>query len=140
MEPLTAISTALASLKTATEIAQLLRSADKGFIEAEYKLKLADMMSSLADTRIAISELKELLISKDEEITNLNITIKSLEINRSELTHKNGLYYMEGDESPFCPQCIESSGRRFHLQRTTKHELMRGNWKCTNCGNFFIGR
>ena len=79
MEPITAIATALSSIKTATEIAQLLKTSDDAYLKAELKLRMAELMVALADTKIAISELKDVLQKKDEEIALL--ISKSKEVN-----------------------------------------------------------
>jgi hypothetical protein len=46
MDPISAITTALTSIKTASEIARLLIDADVSLQKAELKLKLADLVVS----------------------------------------------------------------------------------------------
>ncbi len=58
MTDFTAIASILGSVKTATEIAKLLKNTDLSFEQAEMKLKLADIISALADARIEISEIQ----------------------------------------------------------------------------------
>ncbi len=69
MSGLTAISHALS-------IAKELREIDRGVDEAAYKLKIADLIETLADTKIALSEAKEAISEKDAEIAKLLRTIE----------------------------------------------------------------
>jgi len=61
MPDLVTIGAALSSLKTASEIVKFLRESDLSFERAELKLKLADLMNTLADARIDLIEVQESL-------------------------------------------------------------------------------
>ena len=52
MADLATIGAALSSLKTATEIVKFIRESDVNLEKAELKLKLADLLGSLADTKM----------------------------------------------------------------------------------------
>lgn len=71
MDPISLITSAITSLKTATEITQLLKVSDEDYIRSELKLRLAELMNALADAKISIAELKLLLQEKDEKIREL---------------------------------------------------------------------
>lgn len=62
MPDLATIGAALSSLKTATDIVKFLRSSDLSLERAE--LKLADLLSSLADAKIELIEGQDTLAEK----------------------------------------------------------------------------
>jgi hypothetical protein len=59
--------TALATAAQAIKLAQDLRGIDKAIDAAEYKLKIADLTNALSDIKIALTDAKEELASKDAE-------------------------------------------------------------------------
>ena len=66
------VSAVLGSIKTATEIAKILKESNVSLEKAEFKLKLAELISSLADAKIEMSEIQQLLVEKDSKIRKLN--------------------------------------------------------------------
>ena len=113
MDPISVIATAISSIKTATEIAQILKVSESSIAEAENKLRIADIMNALADTKIAISEMKDILVAKDEEIASLK---KRLEDKRN-IDFRNGIY-IEKDEAGkqianYCPRCLDVDIKKY---------------------------
>jgi len=68
MPDIATISSILTSIKTATEIAKFLKDTNISLERAETKLKLAEMVSALADARLKTAEIQELLIEKDKKM------------------------------------------------------------------------
>ncbi|HEY3275716.1 MAG TPA: hypothetical protein VGJ94_03775 [Syntrophorhabdaceae bacterium] len=59
------------SIKTATDIAALLRESNLSFQHTELKLKLADLERTLAEARGELAEIQEAMSSKDKYISEL---------------------------------------------------------------------
>jgi hypothetical protein len=55
------ISAILTSVKTATDIAKLLKASDVSLEKAETKLKLADLIGALADVKMQLADVRESL-------------------------------------------------------------------------------
>ena len=134
MDPITAIVTALSGIKTATEIAQLLKTSDDAYLKAELKLRMAELMIALADTKIAISELKEIIQKKDDEISLLSSKNKEIDslifiepIYRKKL--ENGEY-----EGYYCQRCYDVDKK---VVRLIKHNS--DSYYCNECKNTYYG-
>ncbi len=126
------ISAALGSLKIATDIAKLISESSGSLEKAEFKLKLAELISSLADAKIKITEVQHALSDKDTELSKL----------REQLSIKGKLKWVrphywvidEGQkDGPYCQQCYDKN-----------HELIRlsddydnGYWECKTCKNAY---
>ena len=68
---LASVSTLLSSINTASGIAKLIKESDVSLEKAETKLKLADLISALADARVEVSEIQQTLVDKDAQINKL---------------------------------------------------------------------
>lgn len=65
------ISAGLVALVHAVGIAKDLRDIERGVDEASFKLKLAELIEALAESKIALSEAKQGLRDRDERIVEL---------------------------------------------------------------------
>ncbi|MES2135179.1 MAG: hypothetical protein V4449_03005 [Patescibacteria group bacterium] len=88
------------------------------------------------DLQEKIVNLREYIISiKDENITlkEENQALKLELSTEHDFFLKNGLYWREGDQVPFCQKCLDGSKKRIHLQpwNTT------GGWKCFECTSYY---
>lgn len=70
-DAITTVAAVLTSLKTATDIAKFLRESDLSIERAELKLKLADLIGALADTKIELAGLQEAISDKDNVLRSL---------------------------------------------------------------------
>ena len=111
MPDLGSISTAIATIKKSMEIAKLIKDSSSSLGEAETKLKLAELISSLANLKMELADIKVNLIEKDEEIRELKNKIEEKE----SLIFDGKFYLKEGDNIPFCPTCWESNKKAIHL-------------------------
>lgn len=123
----TTIATAFSSVKAALELAKTLKDGFKSLEEAETKLKLAELVSSLADAKLEIANIQDTLLEKDSEIRRLH---NKLEI-RASLKWIAPAYYLVDEaenrqEGPYCQQCLDSDDKLIRLQ--TKDS--KGLWKC----------
>jgi len=132
MVDINSISAALGSLKTATDIAKLIKESGAKLEQAEVKLKVAELVSSLADAKMEIADIQNLLVDKDQQITKLN----------EELSTKNNVvweapyYWVKENESkdgPFCQHCFDKDKLLIRLQQHS----VKGSWKCFSCNGYF---
>lgn len=134
MPDIATITAALSGIKTATEIATILRSSDASLAAAEQKAKLADLVSALADVKIELASVRELLLEKDQEIKALSESFKT----RGSLEYRKPYYVLvEGEEEdgPFCQQCYDNGGKLIRLQGEETHY-----WRCRTCHASYQGR
>ncbi|WJR67652.1 hypothetical protein QTA58_02485 [Neorhizobium sp. CSC1952] len=127
------IATGLSMAAQAIGIAKDLREIDKGLDAGEFKAKMAELYSSLADVKMALADAQEELKARNQEIERLraSFAIKETTIKKdgfSMLAFEDGT--PRGD--PFCPVCEQKEGRLFHIA-----ELSGGKSKCPNCQSEF---
>lgn len=127
------ISAILTSVKTATDIAKLLKESDVSLEKAETKLKLADLIGALADVKMQLADVRESLAAKDEEIKKLLNELKQ----KGNLTYEQPYYWLEtenGKDGPFCPSCQDDQQK---LARLIESKGTQGYWTCCVCGKNF---
>lgn len=133
MPDLAAISAILTSIKTAADIAKALREADVTFEKAESKLKLADLMTALADARMSTATIQEQLSEKDQRIRDLEVELAT----QKQMTYSSPFYWrIEGDrrDGPYCQRCYDKDRSAIHLQ-----DLHNGYWECAACNSTYQG-
>jgi hypothetical protein len=124
----------LGSLKTATEIAKLIKDSDLSLEKAETKLKLADLVSSLADAKLQAAEIQQSLLDRDEKIRKLEGEAKL----RAELKWEAPCYWLantQGQPEPYCQHCYDGSNKLVRL-----HSDGDGLFQCRVCSNSFQTR
>ena len=128
---LAAIGSLLGSLKTATEIAKFIRESDLSIEKAETKLKLAELISALADAKIEAAEVQQAILERDELIRDLKAAAKL----RTDLVWRQPCYFLanaQGEEDPYCQSCYDSEGRLSRL-----HADGHGHFQCRVCKQSF---
>ncbi len=130
MPDFTAIASILGSVKTATEIAKLLKESNSSLEQAEVKLQLADLISALADAKIETAEVQNLILQKDETIKELQ---ESFQIKKNVKYEKPyyWLYQENKKEGPFCQHCYDKDDRLIRLQSSNDN----GYWERKVCSN-----
>jgi len=121
------IGSLLSSLKTATDIAKLIRESDVSLEKAETKLKLAELVSALADVKIEAAEIQQALLDRDEEIRKLTAAAKL----QADLRWEQPCYFLkngDGGEEPFCQNCYDSEKKLSRL-----HTDGEGSFHCRVC-------
>ena len=125
------ISALLTSVKTATDIAKLVKDSGSSLEAAEIKLNMAELISTLADVKIELAEVQDELRAKE-------LSIQRLE---NELSKKQGttfdgrMYWSSGDDTPFCAICMEKDEKYHHLSYLPKGEYCSEQWYCKICKN-----
>jgi hypothetical protein len=89
MPDLSTITTALAGIKAAMNIAELIKENQSSLAGTELKLKLADLLSSLADAKIQLVEAQNTLIERDKRISELEEAFQA----KDTLTGRRDVYY-----------------------------------------------
>ena len=126
---ITSIATVLNSLKTATEIAKLIKNSDVSLEKAESKLKLADLISALADAKIEVTEIQQSLLEKENVILELK---SKLEV-KSKINWEKPYYWVVDSrqkDGPFCQHCYDKNRELIRLQGNGE-----GYWECKSCKN-----
>lgn len=112
MADLALIGTAISSLKTSMDIAKAINNSTTTLSEAETKLKIADLISTLADARTELADVQDLIREKDYKIRSLKEEISK----KKSLSFDGKLYWQENDNTPFCSICWEKDEKLVHLK------------------------
>lgn len=90
-------------------------------------MKLADLISSLADVKLEAAEIQQSILEKDERIRQLESEAKV----RNEVEWREPCYFLtntEGVDEPFCQYCYDSSKNLSRL-----HSDNKGRYVCRVC-------
>jgi hypothetical protein len=129
---LSSITSALAGIKQATDIAKIIKDSSSSLEAAEIKLKLADLVSTLADAKIEIVNIKDAVTGKDDEIKRLKGIIEI----SAKVNWKPPYYFLkDGDrkDGPYCQKCYDSNRKLIRLQALRE----KGSWQCKECKNTY---
>jgi multidrug efflux pump subunit AcrA (membrane-fusion protein) len=125
------LGTALGSIKTATDIAKLIKDSGTSLEQAEVKLQIAELISSLADIKMELADVQTILVEKDQNILELE---KQLNTKKSVVWSKPYYFVENGEEKdgPYCQQCYDTDNKLIRLQGGgTKF------WNCLTCKSHF---
>jgi hypothetical protein len=134
---MTTIADGIAAVAAALNLAKELVGVNKAFGEAEFKLKIAELTTSLSTAKMALSDAQEELQKKEAENASLR---KSFEF-RGELIEIKGFKYRKGKErqavgAPFCPRCEQNVGKFYQLTKRHKPGVP---FACPNCDAEYTG-
>ena len=122
------IAVAVGSVKSAIEIAKILKDSADSFDKAEVKLQLAELIGSLADAKMQIAEIQEALLESDREKKEL---LDKLNL-KENLVYEKPYYWKktteEEKEGPFCQLCYDKDQKLIRLQ-----DWGNGEWNCQSC-------
>ena len=127
----TSVTAALGSLKTATDIAKFIKESDLTLDKAETKLKLAELISALADAKLDVVNVQEKLAAAEGQIRALEAELQI----KGDIRWKEPLYWLEGDgrtDGPFCQHCYDSDRKLVRLQGNGE-----GWYECKVCKNSY---
>ncbi|MDO9309258.1 MAG: hypothetical protein Q7V04_09365 [Deltaproteobacteria bacterium] len=127
MTDLTTIGVALNGIKAAVDIAKAMKNADVSLEKAEMKYKLAELIEALADAKMNVAEVRDILQEKDAEIKKLQ---DALEMN-GKVIRKGNYYVLEddpdGERNKYCLTCWDYDKKLVSLL------LGNGTIKCSIC-------
>lgn len=133
---LTSITAALSAIKSAADIAELIKKSSSSLEEAEIKLKLAELIGNLADSKMEIANVKISMMEKEDEIRQLK------EKNRIEYEIEwcDPYYFIvkenENKEGPYCQRCYDANKQLIRLQSPHKD----GFWECKQCEKTYLDK
>ena len=127
------LAAALSVLGQAIGLAKDLKEIDAGFNLAAMKANAADLYGSLADVKMALTDARDDLREKDDEIVRLR---SAFAFGGTLVEYHGYKYEAKADGSPrgtpYCPRCEQNLGRYYRLTPSTKlHE--RGDSECPEC-------
>lgn len=129
---ITTITSLLGGVKTATDIARAIKDSGATLEGAEMKLKLADLISALADVKIEAATVQTQLLEAQEQIRKLEAAAKQ----QAALVWRQPCYWlprdMDGVEEPYCQPCHDNDKRLSRL-----HEDGKGAYTCLVCKTVF---
>ncbi len=125
---ITAITASITALKGLREI-------NAEYDKAELKAQLADVMSSLADAKIALSEAQEVIAGQSKEISVLKTTFEK----SAKLVEHRGYKYETNEKGqpkgePFCPRCEQRDG---FLMRLSQSKGAVTELQCPECKSIY---
>ena len=125
------IAGTLAVVGQAIGIAKDLREIDKSLDSSEFKAKMAELYSSLADVKMALADAQEDLWAKDKIIADLRSNFQR----KIDLVDYRGYKYSRDlngkpQGEPFCPRCEQNLGRFYRLAHGTGNY---GQLRCPEC-------
>jgi ribosomal protein L37AE/L43A len=130
---LTSITAALSGIKSATDIARLIKNSGASLEAAEIKFKLAELLDSLSDSKIEIANIKEMVLEKELKIQELTAQIDL----RANVIWENPYYFKLSEtgekDGPFCQKCYDSDKELIRLQSPNNN----GYWQCKACKSDF---
>ncbi|MGI3026535.1 hypothetical protein ACRTC8_17550 [Vibrio cholerae] len=133
MADIAVISAALGSLKTAHELAKIIKTSGDSLEKAEIKFQLAELISALAEAKIELADIQSTIIQKDEQIKEQQCQLSE----REKLEYEAPYYWrIDGDkkDGPFCQKCCDVNSLLVRLQTTR----VCGCWICKNCGKDYL--
>ncbi|NIF34196.1 hypothetical protein F3J29_18895 [Enterobacter sp. Cy-643] len=129
---LAAISSTLELVNKSVDLVRNLRKkGDDELNAAEMRNTLIDLLDDLVEVKSEFISLKAVLLNKEEEIQSLKAKLEG----KNKPIFDGNIYWLEGDETPFCTKCYEKNSLVFHLSvakanpswGTSEH------WYCRNC-------
>ena len=128
------IATLFGTIKQATDLAKLIKDSGSTLERAEHKMKLAELLSALADAKMQAAEVQDVLLEKDNAIRELRarLDVKGL------LRYRPPHYWLEeqgaAKQGPYCQCCQDRDGKLSRLI-----DRRDGDWYCTVCNSCYYG-
>ena len=114
MPDIAAISAVLSSIKSASDIARLVRESGTTLEQAEYKLKLAELVEKLPDAKLEIVAIQDVIDERDKKIKAL----EQAALVRGKILFKAPSYWLNDgttEDGPFCQQCYDSTDKLLRI-------------------------
>jgi len=135
MPDITSIGAGISSIKLALGIAKDLKEASAAYNDAEYRLKISELYSSLSEARISLADAQEEIHQLHNKLVQLQQKLDASD----ELEFRDGVYYRKVEipgksNGPFCPTCYEGPKHvMLSLNRLTGHSTAFGRYRCNTC-------
>ncbi len=113
------MSSAIEITKKLVSISSISKDADAKLMIAELQLNLAELKSTMAD-----------LVNENSELRSV---IASHKTPRPTVTVKDGLYYTENGDGPFCTTCFDDKDKLIRLTEAAVELQVFGKYRCNVC-------
>lgn len=127
---ISSIGAALSSIKTAADLAKIIKDSSSSLEQAEVKFKLAELVGALAEAKMDIASIQELILDKEKEIS----VLKGLLEIKGKVTWEKPYYFLIEDgkkDGPYCPTCYDNHNKMIRLQ-----DEGNGCWRCHVCNGW----
>ena len=137
----------------ASDISLAVRTASNGIdllkklAELAVKTQNVELQEGILEVREQLLEVRKALVEAKEE--NFNLLEENKEMKRKvaeieaqtqkKLVLKDGLYYAENDDVPFCAGCYDSKGSKIHLKKMSDIMSALGKYQCPICKTYYPG-
>ncbi|KZD02055.1 MULTISPECIES: hypothetical protein [unclassified Thalassospira] len=130
-------SSALATINGSITLAKAIAQASSAMDKAELKLKIAELVDQLLDSKEALVDARTLIQEYQTEIAQL----KDVSFKINNLIEWQGFLYQPNEQGnakgdPYCPRCIEAEKKLIKLRY--KSDLADWNRVCPECKNQFL--
>jgi hypothetical protein len=117
------IPVVLTTLSKSLEALKAIRDIEKDFDAASYKAKIAELMNSVADAKIALTDAPDEIAAKENEIARLK---EGLKFREEHTTIVRGRRYEKGSNGkpigmPFCERCDTVDGLLIRIAVTSSN-------------------
>ncbi len=129
----TGVTDALKMIQGAIDLVRKIKEISEKTKDAELKNAVADLSLQLADAKIR-------LVDVLDENARLKARLQLIESHSSRaegLAIRNGLYYNESGDGPFCPHCYEAQQQVIRLTKQKPPWNDFGDYECPACKNSF---
>lgn len=130
------LSTALQSVKMATDVVRILRTAEGGFERAELKLQIANLAEALANARLGILDAQVEIAELKRRITDLKANAER----RATVIRRRNLLYSKSEaaeEGPYCTRCFEIDDRLVSLSMLPAGFRDLCTYECPHCKSLY---
>ena len=131
-----AIGTAKAvadGLKTLVSYADEIKDIGK---RGEFMRIIGKLNIDLAETEIKLSKKIREANELKEEVNNLQKEVKSLKNPDTKLIVRDGVYYGQGDDGPFCTGCYDNNRKLIRVTELTDTFMPMGKYRCPICKSY----
>ena len=102
----------------------------------EFMRIIGELSLSLAETQIKLSDRIREIDELKEQITNLQKENESLKDPKTKLIVRDGAYYGQGDDGPFCTGCYDNNGKLIRITDMTDAFMSLGKYRCPICKSY----
>jgi len=131
-----AIGTAKAitdGLKTLSSYADEIKDIGK---HGEFMRVIGQLKVDLAEAQTRLSEKIREVNELGEQVNTLKKEVESLKNPDTKLTVRDGVYYGQGDDGPFCTGCYDNNGKLIRVTELTNAFMPMGKYKCPICKSY----
>ena len=109
------IGAVLGSIKAATDIAKIIKDSASSLEQAEINYKISELVGSLAEAKLEMAEIQNILLEKDKHIAELEAFLET----QNSVFYEGRSYWVDLDDAkdgPFCQRCYDTEKKLVRLQ------------------------